>query len=630
MLKLGRGHVQMQYEPCETCGKSRVVALDTSAVPAAQNATTDAAPPPVERLISDMCRCKRRRVAPPKALETSDAASTPKGRGSDGGTPRRRPPATYDPDDGDDDDVDGDDDDDDDGKDDTYVDSEEYTAPRRAPVGASPEQLARRHVAPGNFLPRCLRVRLRKVEGGYTAVPPTLPITAPARDPLIVRLHRIGDGAYVALDNSHSSVSSSLRKRRLEFASDAAESDSSDSGVSSGAESAPSAPSSPVRKPHPEAAIPESLTLHDLPVAPWDRRAPGMANRTQCEVCGKSGTLACCERCPAVYHNDCLPMDHPLDDVDPWWCPRCLQTPIGQQTKACRLCSSDSNLSQIILCDCCDDEYHLYCLVPPLTDVPSGDWFCPFCHSHNHVKRQCIKKKRKGRKKKRPLQFYYPSLLQETYEDLSILHRGRRFRPPSYGKIWTPDDDRKLGNHQRKLRTLRDKVNARTFVKPDLSKRDLHANAPYLQDIIVDSKALTGMFHMVDAAAARARSRNEGLAQQVAEYPRWRVDWPRADEATDVYLRLLSCASDCLQLLVPSKIEPPPRPVPTRTQFHAPSAFAVPIPNLHAYEAESRLHLGQRIDKAREVSLDPWILMRMEALRINDPMALHLLLNSDA
>ncbi|OQR93904.1 hypothetical protein ACHHYP_02091 [Achlya hypogyna] len=519
MLKLGRGLMQMQYEPCETCGKSRVVALESTAVPVAQGGDR-----PTERLISDMCRCKRRR-ATPKPIDTGPSPSTD----------RRRPPASYDPDDEEEDDEEEDDDEDDD----------DYGPHERNTRSAAPST--------GTFVPRCLRIRLRKVDDGYEAVPPEVPISVPARAPLVVRLHRIGDGEYVALDNSQPQPA---RKRRLSFQS--GESDSSDGGTSSGAESTPSTPSSPVRKPHPEAAIPVGLSLADLPVAPWEERAPGTANRLQCEVCGKGGRLACCERCPAVYHGDCLPLDHPVDGVDPWWCPRCLQTPIGQQTKACRLCSSDSNLSQIILCDCCDDEYHLYCLSPPLTEVPSGDWFCPFCRSHNHVKRQCIKKKRKGRKKKRPLQFYYPSLLQETYEDLSILGRCRKFQPPAYGKLWTADDDRKLGNHQRKVRSYRDKVTARNMVKPDWSKADLAANAPYLQDIIVDDKGITGMFHMLDTAAARLHTHDATtLATRAEDVARWRREWHRSTPATDVYMRLVAGAFDCSRLLLPWTRNPP-------------------------------------------------------------------------
>lgn len=46
---------------------------------------------------------------------------------------------------------------------------------------------------------------------------------------------------------------------------------------------------------------------------------------------------------------------------------------------ACRICFSKSEKENTILCDICDGEYHLGCLVPPLPGVPTDDWFCPTC-----------------------------------------------------------------------------------------------------------------------------------------------------------------------------------------------------------------------------------------------------------
>uniref|UniRef100_A0A667YTX1 [histone H3]-trimethyl-L-lysine(4) demethylase n=1 Tax=Myripristis murdjan TaxID=586833 RepID=A0A667YTX1_9TELE len=34
---------------------------------------------------------------------------------------------------------------------------------------------------------------------------------------------------------------------------------------------------------------------------------------------------------------------------------------------------------RLLLCDGCDDSYHTFCLIPPLHDVPKGDWRCPKC-----------------------------------------------------------------------------------------------------------------------------------------------------------------------------------------------------------------------------------------------------------
>lgn len=45
----------------------------------------------------------------------------------------------------------------------------------------------------------------------------------------------------------------------------------------------------------------------------------------------------------------------------------------------CVQCERNNNEQQVLVCDACDDAYHMYCLVPPLTDMPKGDWRCPKC-----------------------------------------------------------------------------------------------------------------------------------------------------------------------------------------------------------------------------------------------------------
>ncbi|XP_067927988.1 lysine-specific demethylase 5A-like [Watersipora subatra] len=54
----------------------------------------------------------------------------------------------------------------------------------------------------------------------------------------------------------------------------------------------------------------------------------------------------------------------------------------------CIQCERNNNEQQVLVCDACDDAYHMYCLVPPLTDMPKGDWRCPKC-----VARECNKPK---------------------------------------------------------------------------------------------------------------------------------------------------------------------------------------------------------------------------------------------
>ena len=46
---------------------------------------------------------------------------------------------------------------------------------------------------------------------------------------------------------------------------------------------------------------------------------------------------------------------------------------------ACAACGGTGDHEKIILCDACDDEYHIYCLQPPLESIPPGEWYCPAC-----------------------------------------------------------------------------------------------------------------------------------------------------------------------------------------------------------------------------------------------------------
>lgn len=49
------------------------------------------------------------------------------------------------------------------------------------------------------------------------------------------------------------------------------------------------------------------------------------------------------------------------------------------RTINCRVCLTSDNRSEIVLCDRCDNEYHIKCLNPPLKTIPNDEWFCPTC-----------------------------------------------------------------------------------------------------------------------------------------------------------------------------------------------------------------------------------------------------------
>uniref|UniRef100_A0A3P8VVD3 [histone H3]-trimethyl-L-lysine(4) demethylase n=1 Tax=Cynoglossus semilaevis TaxID=244447 RepID=A0A3P8VVD3_CYNSE len=45
----------------------------------------------------------------------------------------------------------------------------------------------------------------------------------------------------------------------------------------------------------------------------------------------------------------------------------------------CLVCGRGDEEDRLLLCDGCDDSYHTFCLIPPLQEVPKGDWRCPKC-----------------------------------------------------------------------------------------------------------------------------------------------------------------------------------------------------------------------------------------------------------
>ena len=45
----------------------------------------------------------------------------------------------------------------------------------------------------------------------------------------------------------------------------------------------------------------------------------------------------------------------------------------------CEVCAGEGDEEKMLLCDSCPAAYHIYCLDPPLTRVPEGDWVCPGC-----------------------------------------------------------------------------------------------------------------------------------------------------------------------------------------------------------------------------------------------------------
>ena len=54
----------------------------------------------------------------------------------------------------------------------------------------------------------------------------------------------------------------------------------------------------------------------------------------------------------------------------------------------CQYCGSREDEDRMLLCDGCDAAWHLWCLNPPLTCVPTGDWYCQQCEPIGQARRR--------------------------------------------------------------------------------------------------------------------------------------------------------------------------------------------------------------------------------------------------
>jgi uncharacterized Zn finger protein (UPF0148 family) len=84
-----------------------------------------------------------------------------------------------------------------------------------------------------------------------------------------------------------------------------------------------------------------------------------------------------------------------LDDEDNNTTNEQLRTAKTAQTSTivttCCVCFKSDRPEVLLLCDDCDDAYHLECLRPILLSVPDGDWFCPLCE-HQKFSNNLIEK----------------------------------------------------------------------------------------------------------------------------------------------------------------------------------------------------------------------------------------------
>ncbi|KAF9431525.1 hypothetical protein BGZ76_000196 [Entomortierella beljakovae] len=50
-----------------------------------------------------------------------------------------------------------------------------------------------------------------------------------------------------------------------------------------------------------------------------------------------------------------------------------------EESDICEICHADNDLDKMLICDGCELGYHMYCLTPPLQQIPKTDWYCAKC-----------------------------------------------------------------------------------------------------------------------------------------------------------------------------------------------------------------------------------------------------------
>ena len=90
----------------------------------------------------------------------------------------------------------------------------------------------------------------------------------------------------------------------------------------------------------------------------------------------------------------------------------------------CSMCGSREQGAVMLLCDGpgCATACHTFCLDPPLTTVPAGDWFCPDCRGHSegnkgeHVSQSEIEQLRQRLRSAQSVNFCRPAELLDLLD----------------------------------------------------------------------------------------------------------------------------------------------------------------------------------------------------------------------
>ncbi|KAL2240506.1 UNVERIFIED_CONTAM: Methyl-CpG-binding domain-containing protein 9 [Sesamum indicum] len=101
----------------------------------------------------------------------------------------------------------------------------------------------------------------------------------------------------------------------------------------------------------------------------------------------------------------------------------------------CKVCGIDENNKKVLLCDTCDAEYHTYCLRPPLTKVPKGNWFCSFCGSKDMVQDSHLSPTSSGHEQEKKAKREIMDFIRNEIADLAVAMRDKDYWELSFYEV---------------------------------------------------------------------------------------------------------------------------------------------------------------------------------------------------
>ncbi|PVD33659.1 hypothetical protein C0Q70_04917 [Pomacea canaliculata] len=70
----------------------------------------------------------------------------------------------------------------------------------------------------------------------------------------------------------------------------------------------------------------------------------------------------------------------------------CIKWEKSAENAKCKICRKKCDDDRLLLCDECNQAFHMYCLRPALVSVPRGDWYCPACMPQSKRRTQVPKR----------------------------------------------------------------------------------------------------------------------------------------------------------------------------------------------------------------------------------------------